>query len=68
MKIKSLPQCGDGEEYLHQSAKARYLLVAPHLVAVPGIAIFLVVLCINLLGDQLRDALDVKGRQEIQSP
>ena len=47
---------------------ARYLLVAPHLVAVPGIAIFLVVLCINLLGDQLRDALDVKGRQEIQSP
>jgi peptide/nickel transport system permease protein len=39
---------------------ARYLLVAPHLVIVPGVALMSVVLAINLLGDQLRDRLDVK--------
>lgn len=37
----------------------RYLLVAPHLVLAPGIALFLVVLAANLLGDALRDRLDV---------
>lgn len=36
----------------------RYMLVAPHMVLVPGIAIFLVVLSVNLLGDRLRDYLD----------
>jgi peptide/nickel transport system permease protein len=41
----------------------RYLLVAPHLVLAPGIALFLVVLSVNLLGDRLRDRLDVRGRQ-----
>ncbi len=40
---------------------ARYMLVAPHLVLAPGICIMLVVLSINLLGDRLRDRLDVKG-------
>ncbi len=40
----------------------RYLLVAPHMVLVPGIAMFAVVLGINLLGDQLRDRLDVRSR------
>jgi peptide/nickel transport system permease protein len=39
----------------------RYLLVAPHMVLVPGIAMFLVVLGVNLLGDQLRDRLDVRS-------
>jgi peptide/nickel transport system permease protein len=39
----------------------RYLLVAPHLVLAPGLALFLVVLSVNLLGDRLRDRLDVKG-------
>ncbi|MEM7254499.1 MAG: ABC transporter permease [Pseudomonadota bacterium] len=42
----------------------RYMLVAPHLVAVPGIAIFLVVLAINLLGDRLRDHLDVRAARD----
>lgn len=37
-----------------------YLLVAPHLVLAPGLAIFLVVLAMNLLGDALRDRLDVR--------
>lgn len=38
----------------------RYLLVAPHMVLVPGVALMLVVLAINLLGDRLRDRLDVR--------
>ena len=42
---------------------ARYLLVAPHMVLVPGVALMLVVLAVNLLGDQLRDRLDVRTRQ-----
>ncbi len=40
---------------------ARYMLVAPHLVLAPGVCIMLVVLSINLLGDRLRDRLDVKN-------
>ncbi|RMH03160.1 MAG: ABC transporter permease [Nitrospirae bacterium] len=40
----------------------RYMLVAPHMVIAPGIALFLVVLAINLLGDWLRDWLDVRSR------
>lgn len=44
----------------------RYLLVAPHMVIVPGVAMVLVVLAVNLLGDRLRDRLDVRGvREEI---
>lgn len=38
----------------------RYMLVAPHMVLAPGVAIFLVVLSINLLGDKLRDKMDVR--------
>ena len=38
----------------------RYLLVAPHMILVPGVALMLVVLAANLLGDQLRDRLDVR--------
>ena len=35
-----------------------YLLVAPHLVLFPGLAIMIVVLGLNFLGDGLRDMLD----------
>ena len=41
---------------------ARYLLVAPHMVLAPGVALMLVVLAVNLLGDRLRDRLDVRTR------
>lgn len=41
---------------------AHYLLVAPHMVIVPGIALMLVVLSVNLLGDRLRDKLDVRRK------
>ncbi len=37
-----------------------FMLVAPHLVLAPGLAILLVVLSVNLLGDRLRDRLDVR--------
>lgn len=37
-----------------------YLLIAPHLVLAPGLAILLVVLAVNRLGDVLRDRLDVR--------
>jgi ABC-type dipeptide/oligopeptide/nickel transport system permease subunit len=35
-----------------------FLTIAPYLSIVPGVAIFLLVLSFNLLGDALRDALD----------
>jgi ABC-type dipeptide/oligopeptide/nickel transport system permease subunit len=35
-----------------------YVFTAPHLVFFPGLAIMLIVLAFNLLGDGLRDALD----------
>ena len=38
-----------------------YLAVAPHVATFPGIAIVLVVLGFNLVGDALRDALDPRG-------
>ncbi len=41
---------------------ARYMLVAPHMVMVPGLAIMLVVFSLNLLGDRLRDRLDIRSR------
>ena len=37
-----------------------YLGVADHLTLFPGLAIFIVVLCFNVLGDGLRDALNQK--------
>ena len=39
-----------------------YMLFAPHLVIVPGLAIVLTALSVNLMGDGLRDALDPKLR------
>jgi peptide/nickel transport system permease protein len=38
------------------------LYVAPHIAALPGVAIFLTVLGFNLLGDGLRDVLDPRLR------
>lgn len=40
---------------------ARFLLVAPHMVLSPGIALALMVLAVNLLGDELRDRMDIKS-------
>lgn len=40
-----------------------FIRVAPHISMLPGMAIFLVVLSLNLLGDGLRDALDPRLRQ-----
>ena len=45
----------------------RYMLVAPHMVIVPGVAIFAVVLSVNLLGDRLRDKLDIRMMSEENS-
>ena len=35
-----------------------YIRVSAHLVMMPGFAIFLIALCLNVVGDQLRDVLD----------
>ncbi len=43
---------------------SRYMLMAPHLVIAPGMALLLVVLSVNLLGDRLRDQLDVKSQAQ----
>jgi len=40
-----------------------YMLVAPHLVIIPELTLSVVVLAINLLGDRLRDALDVRAEE-----
>jgi len=39
-----------------------YMLVAPHIVLAPGLTLLLVVLSVNMLGDKLRDKLDVKSQ------
>jgi peptide/nickel transport system permease protein len=46
--------CADGRNFLS---------VAPHVSAVPGIALILVAMSFNILGDGLRDALDPKLRK-----
>ena len=38
-----------------------YLTTAPWIAIFPGLMIFIVVLCINYLGDALRDALDPRA-------
>lgn len=42
---------------------SRYMLVAPHMVLAPGLAVLAVVLSVNLLGDHLRDRLDKRNMQ-----
>ena len=44
----------------------RYMLVAPHLVIIPGLTLMAVVLAANLLGDWLRDWLDVKESKKMR--
>ena len=44
------------------SDSRKWMTVAPHLMAVPGVALMLVVLGFNVLGDGLRDALDPRSR------
>ncbi len=39
-----------------------YMLMAPHMVLAPGLALLLIVLSVNILGDKLRDRLDVHSR------
>ena len=45
-----------------------FLLVAPHIATVPGLAIMLAVLGFNLLGDGLRDALDPRLGDSCEHP
>jgi len=44
------------------NAAQRFLISAPWMAIWPGLAIFLVVLSLNLVGDGLRDALDPRQR------
>ncbi|WP_032123026.1 ABC transporter permease [Clostridium amazonitimonense] len=39
---------------------------APHLIIVPGLCIFFLLLSINMLGDALRDRLDVKNQEVLE--
>lgn len=40
-----------------------YMLVAQHMILAPGIALLCIVLSVNMLGDRLRDHLDVKKQK-----
>jgi peptide/nickel transport system permease protein len=40
----------------------QFVILSPHVVLLPGLAIFVVVLALNLVGDALRDALDPRTR------
>ena len=40
----------------------QFVILAPHVVLLPGLAIFVVVLALNLVGDTLRDLLDPRTR------
>ncbi len=40
----------------------RYMLVAPHLVLGPAAVLLAVVMAVNLVGDRLRDRMDVRAR------
>lgn len=40
-----------------------FLFISPHISTVPALAIFIIVLCANLLGDALRDVLDPRLQQ-----
>jgi ABC-type dipeptide/oligopeptide/nickel transport system permease subunit len=43
------------------AAGRNYLRQAPHITFIPSIVIFVMVLCLNMLGDKLRDYLDPRG-------
>ena len=40
----------------------QFVILSPHVVLLPGLAIFVVVLALNLVGDALRDVLDPRTR------
>jgi ABC-type dipeptide/oligopeptide/nickel transport system permease subunit len=40
----------------------RFLQTAPHLAIIPGVAIVITAISINLIGDGMREALDPKLR------
>jgi len=42
---------------------SRYLLTTSHLALFPGLAIMLIMLALNILGDRLRDFFDVRTRE-----
>lgn len=42
-----------------------YMLVAPHMVLAPGFAILSLVVCINMIGDRLRDVMDIRDQKEM---
>ncbi len=46
---------------------ARYLLIAPHIVLVPGVTLAFVVISVNLLGDNLRDRWDVRDDRRVNN-
>jgi peptide/nickel transport system permease protein len=45
------------------SEARQYMTISPHVVLIPGAAILLVVVGLNLFGDALRDALDVRLKE-----
>lgn len=46
------------------SSGRQYLLVAPHVTSIIGLAILFLVLGLNLFGDGLRDILDPKLKSD----
>ncbi|WP_376996968.1 dipeptide ABC transporter ATP-binding protein [Azospirillum himalayense] len=61
--LGSQPPQADLGSMLSEGRKA--LITAPHVAAVPGLVIFLIVMSLNLIGDGLRDALDPRLRSGI---
>ena len=41
-----------------------FLFMAPHIATIPSLAIFVIVLAANLLGDAVRDVLDPRLQHE----
>jgi ABC-type dipeptide/oligopeptide/nickel transport system permease subunit len=40
----------------------QFVILRPHVVLLPGLAIFVMVLALNVLGDALRDLVDPRAR------
>ncbi|MCW2241205.1 ABC transporter ATP-binding protein/permease [Azospirillum canadense] len=58
--LGSQPPQADLGSMLGEGRKA--LITAPHVAALPGLVVFLIVMSMNLIGDGLRDALDPRLR------
>ncbi|TWA63434.1 ABC-type glutathione transport system ATPase component [Azospirillum brasilense] len=61
--LGSQPPQADLGSMLSEGRKA--LITAPHVAAVPGLVVFLIVMSMNLIGAGLRDALDPRLRSGI---